>query len=324
MRTVDPPSHDLLAGPRAAAEPALRALLAGHDATAMLASVPLVPVLGGLSNFCWYAAAGSRRYFVRLARQATEDLGADHGNEGRVLAVAAAAGLAPRIVHIDGASRLLVTEWIDTAVRSPPLSGAQALAAVARALATLHDLAAPQDLRTLDFANQARQLEDTLPQTPRGDVLREIAVSVFRRLHDAATRPALCHHDLNPSNLLFDPAGRLWLVDWEYAGLGDPHFDLASYACQHGLGGRRLARFAAAYATAAGRTVDLVRLERAAWAFDYVQWLWYQAALQGPATLADRDLVHARMVRLAASLRGRARRLLRCNNASFADNEPRV
>ncbi len=100
MRAVDPPSHDLLAGPRAAAEPALRALLAAHAATATLASVPLVPVLGGLSNFCWRAEAGGRSHFVRLARRATEDLGADHRTEHRVLEVAVAAGLAPRILRM--------------------------------------------------------------------------------------------------------------------------------------------------------------------------------------------------------------------------------
>jgi thiamine kinase len=324
MRAVDLPAHDLLAGPRAAAEPALRALLAAHAATAMLASVPLVPVLGGLSNFCWRAEADGRSHFVRLARQAAEDLGADHRNEHRVLDIAVAAGLAPRILRGDVEARLLVTEWIDVIDGSLPLPGARARATVARALAKLHAIAAPQDLRVVDFARQALELEEALPPMRGQEGLHEAAADIFRALRGGRPRQVLCHHDLNPLNLLFDRDGRLWLVDWEYAGLGDPAFDLASYASQHGLGSRERARFAAAYAAAGGLAVDARRLEQAAWAFDYVQWLWYRVALRGHETLADPDLARARTARLAASLRRRASRLLRCNNVPFADNETRV
>jgi len=324
MRAAGPPSPDLLVRARSAAEPALRAMLAAHPATAMLASVPLLPVLGGLSNLCWRAAAGGRSHFIRLAPQATEDLGADHGNECRVLDVACAAGLAPRIVRCDTGSRLLVTEWIDGAEEGSPLPRTQAFTTAARALAKLHDIPVPPDLRIVDFTRQARELRAALPPLSRYQGLDDVAMVVLGTLQDGTARQVLCHHDLNPLNLLFDRGGRLWLVDWEYAGLGDPVFDLASYASQHGLGTRQLARFAAAYAGAGGRAVDAGRLRQATWAFDYVQWLWYRAAVQGHDTLADRELAQARTERLAASLRGRARRVLRCNNEPFADNETRV
>jgi len=32
-----------------------------------------------------------------------------------------------------------------------------------------------------------------------------------------------------------DEGGRLWLVDWEYAGMGDPFFDLGNFAVNHEL-----------------------------------------------------------------------------------------
>jgi thiamine kinase-like enzyme len=324
MRAGDPPTYDLFAGPRAAAEPALRSLLASHAATAMLASVPLVPVLGGLSNLCWRADAGERSYFIRLARQATEDLGADHANESRVLVLAGAAGLAPCIVHSDDAARLLVTDWIHGSDSSPPLPRARASVAVALALAKLHHIPVPQDLRIVDFDRQARELGNALPPLARFRDLADVAADVSGLLQAGTARQALCHHDLNPLNLLFDRDGRLWLVDWEYAGLGDPVFDLASYASQHGLDARQRARFATSYAAAGGGAVEVTRLEQATWAFDYVQWLWYRAAMQGRGNLADRNLAQARMTWLAASLRKRARRLLRCNNEPFADNEPWV
>ena len=43
------------------------------------------------------------------------------------------------------------------------------------------------------------------------------------------TEPVPCHNDLLPANLLSVPAG-VMLVDWEYAGMGHPLFDLGNLA----------------------------------------------------------------------------------------------
>jgi aminoglycoside phosphotransferase (APT) family kinase protein len=36
------------------------------------------------------------------------------------------------------------------------------------------------------------------------------------------------HHDLAPRNLLLDPSGQLWLLDWDYAGWYPNYFEYAS------------------------------------------------------------------------------------------------
>lgn len=40
----------------------------------------------------------------------------------------------------------------------------------------------------------------------------------------------LCHIDANPDNFVFDQDGHLYLIDWEYAGMQDPHIDIAMFA----------------------------------------------------------------------------------------------
>ena len=56
----------------------------------------------------------------------------------------------------------------------------------------------------------------------------------------------LCHNDLLPANLI---AGedRLWLIDWEYAGMGHPLFDLASLSANAGFTAGEDAGLLAAY-----------------------------------------------------------------------------
>jgi thiamine kinase-like enzyme len=61
----------------------------------------------------------------------------------------------------------------------------------------------------------------------------DAASSVMRRI--AAARPfrasVLGHNDLLNANFLFDGAVRI--LDWEYAGMTDPFFDLANLSANH-------------------------------------------------------------------------------------------
>jgi thiamine kinase-like enzyme len=42
-----------------------------------------------------------------------------------------------------------------------------------------------------------------------------------------------CHNDLLNANFIADENGRIWIVDWEYAGMGDRFFDLANFSVNH-------------------------------------------------------------------------------------------
>jgi thiamine kinase len=124
---------------------------------------------------------------------------------------------------------------------------------------------------------------------------------------------ALCHHDVHAQNLVTDPAGRLWLADWEYAGLGDAVFDLASCASQLRLSAAGTGLLCDQYIRAGG-TVELARLDRARWAFDYVQWLWYRGLLASASPGPDAVEAARRAERIERKLQARASGVLRCNN----------
>ena len=310
-----PETHDGAA--LGAAEAQAREALRSATATAHLADAGFRPVPGGLSNYAWCVTVSGSEFFVRLARGRDDMPGVDRINERRVLELTAAAGLSPTVVRCDPARRLLVTRWVEAPAPGRGLRGPGELPVVARTLALLHALPARSDLRTVDFATQARALERTLaPARDAAAALRTRADEVFVRLQSQPVSPVLCHHDLHPLNLLWSRTGRLWLVDWEYAGLGDPAIDLASFASQHGLDAGRRTRLAEVYRAAGGR-LEASRLDLAHWAFDYVQWLWYRLALASPATGVDAAPARGRADRLARSLRGRASRVLRCNNDKF-------
>ena len=82
-----------------------------------------------------------------------------------------------------------------------------------------------EDYRTTAFAHGAE-----VP--PSYAWARQVARRVERARGAFAERP--CHNDLLNANFI-DDGGRLRIVDWEYAGMGDVFFDLANFSINHGL-----------------------------------------------------------------------------------------
>ena len=295
------------------AECAARANLATHAATASLAVATFEPIAGSLSNFAWHVSVPGQDRFVRYARAGNEQLGADLHAEGEILRLVAEAGLAPRVVRCDPSARLLVTQWIAGAKDDPSPGGCdRTIRQVAPMLCQLHELEPPPGVRVVDFAVQVRRLEAALPTEAVRPALAACAEEVLSRLGPGRA-DALCHHDIHAQNLVTDPAGRLWLVDWEYAGLSEPIFDLASCASQLELSAAGIGLLCDEYIRAGG-TVDPARLDLARWAFDYVQWLWYRGLLATAAPGSYASEAAHRAERIERDLQVRASGVLRCNN----------
>lgn len=286
----------------------VRAALARHPAVRRLADAPLTVLRGGLGNHAWLAAQQGLRCFVRLGAANAADFGIDRTSECRLLEVVAAAGLAPRLIACEPAAGLLVTEYIDGSHLSADDAGRKVnLRRIGRLLRRLHDLPLPRRLHEVSFATQALNLSRQLVVADAADgedaALYNRAQRCFANLARRTARLAICHNDVHHLNVI-EGGGRLWLVDWEYGGTGDPLFDLAGFLCQHDFDARQRAVFLDAYGPVPG--ADDAALDHACWAFDYVRWLWYRLWLRDRP---DRDGIHAQQV---ARL---ARRLLRCNNA---------
>jgi thiamine kinase-like enzyme len=69
-----------------------------------------------------------------------------------------------------------------------------------------------------------------IPDACDGLLARSRAVEASFGRNPLAPRP--CHNDLLNANLLWRE-GRVFLVDYEYAGMGDPFFDLGNFSVNH-------------------------------------------------------------------------------------------
>ena len=184
---------------------------------------------GGLTNDNFRVRAGRRSYVARLCIE-RPSLGIDRRNEVACQRAAHAVGIAPEIVHHEDG--VLVSAHLDAVTLTSELVRDLAfLRRLAEVLRKLHDswdtltgeivyFSAFQTVRT--YAETAKALGAELPSDIES--LLEDARRLSRKL--APFVPALCHNDLLAANIL-DDGHKVWLVDWEYAGIGHPLFDLA-------------------------------------------------------------------------------------------------
>jgi thiamine kinase-like enzyme len=190
---------------------------------------------GGLTNHNFKVTVGEEAFVVRVGGQDTHLLGIDRADEHGAALVAASIGVGPEVVgYVDGS---LVTRFVDGApVPADEISLPATIGQIARLLRAIHDGAAVpgrfDSFRVVE-GYLATVLERGGRAPDRYEDARVVADEIERALGPRPARP--CHNDLLNANFIAD-GDRLWIVDWEYAGMGDPFFDLANFAVNNGLG----------------------------------------------------------------------------------------
>ncbi len=188
------------------------------------------PLDGGITNRNYRVHFGERDYVVRLPGRDSSLLGISRTAERMANQTAAELGFAPAVAAGDAdclVTEFLVCEPVDPdALRAAPMT-------VARALRAFHDSGVELPTRFWvpeildDYAVIVNERDGALPTeyAPTQELARRIAEVL------PLQRPVPCHDDLLPANLVaLVPGGEIVLVDWEYAGMGHPVFDLGNLA----------------------------------------------------------------------------------------------
>ena len=209
-----------------------------QDQLGPLAAEP-VALGGGITNHNFRARFGEAEVVLRIAGSQTELLGIDRASEHVATQAAAKLGIAPAVLAFLPEHSCLVTAFVpgvplaETAVREPVT-----MVEIARALRAFHEHA-PSLPTSFDVPQIARDYVALARE--RGAALSSAAVeavALAERIAAALIGPehavVPCHDDLLAANLLSD-GKRVWLVDWEYAGMGDRYFDLGNLSINNGF-----------------------------------------------------------------------------------------
>jgi len=191
---------------------------------------------GGITNRNYRIDIAGEAFVVRVGIPGAEVLGIDREREYRCLVAASASGAAPEVVYCRAAEGVLVTRFVPGRALAPgetlPPEG---VARVVQTMRRYHNgpafAGSFSPFRTLDeYLSAARHRRTPLPADIDG--LYAALARLAAALEPGGTTARPCHNDLWGPNLI-DDGQRVVIVDWEYAGMGDPYFDLANFAIYH-------------------------------------------------------------------------------------------
>ncbi len=192
--------------------------------------------LGGLTNRVYRVGD----FCLRIPGKGTEEY-IDRRNEAVAAEEAARAGVSPEVVHVDPATGIMVTRFIDGAATMSPENFRDRAGAPARAGAAFRRLHASGAVFPFrfelfamidDYLGILSTKDVTLPEGYHDVVAEAGAVRAALDAHPLPLSP--CHCDPLCENFL-DTGQRMWIVDWEYSGMNDPMWDLGDLSVEGGF-----------------------------------------------------------------------------------------
>jgi len=202
------------------------------------ASFDVAPLEGGITNRNYIVTVDGGRYVLRVPGRDTELLGIDRANEHRAAVVAADAGVGPQVVAFLPGSGCFVSRFVEGAhVPEEELCTGAALALVVTSLRALH--ACPPIPSSFPVFRIVERYRETAAargtaSPPAYDEASVLAGRIEAAFTAAPSPLTTCHNDLLNANFLRD-GDHVWIVDYEYAGMGDVFFDLGNLAINNGL-----------------------------------------------------------------------------------------
>jgi thiamine kinase-like enzyme len=198
----------------------------------------VVPIEAGITNRNYRVDVDGETFVLRLAGTDTELLGIDRAAEVEAGRVAAEAGVGPEVIAFEPELGCIVTRFVGgSPIPEDELGDEAVMRSVVASIRAIHG---------------SRPIRATFPVFRIVEGFRDIAAArgvqvpadyeaadaVAGRIEEAfAGAPApltTCHNDLLNANFLLE-GDHTWIVDYEYAGMGDPFFDLGNLSINNGL-----------------------------------------------------------------------------------------
>jgi thiamine kinase-like enzyme len=182
---------------------------------------------------------GVGKFVLRILGEGTETF-IDREHEHRNRVAAAAAGVAPPVLHLIQPGYCTIVPFITGETMHPETIAGhpERLRLIVEAVRTYHDGALfDNEIRVFDMIRDYRGMAGEV-DAPR-PYQTEWMLWVGQRIEQAMQRdepaPVACHNNLLSENFILTPEGRMWVIDWEHGGMNDPFFDLGDFCVEHPL-----------------------------------------------------------------------------------------
>jgi thiamine kinase-like enzyme len=241
-------------------------------------AVEVQPIAQGLVSETYRVVRDGITYALKAAARPPADFGLDVAWEAQVLKRAGSLSLAPPLVYGDPQRDVVVSRWVVGRSWSPEeVKRAANIRKIAELLRRVHSLPVPQPPHVMSPRSWAQVYGAALTRQPRYAVDTALQRAADSRLRDLEGLPAadgvVCHSDLHTMNLI-EVDERLVLLDWEYAHIADPLWDLAGWSANNDFEAQTQRELLTNYLGCAPTSKQWQRLRLLMWLYDYVCLLW--------------------------------------------------
>jgi thiamine kinase-like enzyme len=263
-------------------DPRLNALVAQMP---VLSGITGISVLGGgLTNKNYRIDTSTGTCVMRVSDTAPRLLGIDRLNEKINTQRAHEAGVGPAVIDSLLQQGVLLISWIDAKTLYPSdLQGnAGLLKRIAASLQMLH--AAPVFAGTFHFPSLRKKYLKTVTENhyfiPEQYLQAEpLIIALENEINANPESLVSCNNDLLAENFM-DDGNKIWIIDYEYAGLNEASFEIGNLASESGLSADDITTLCEAY----WQQHIPAKVARAlAWSmiarFGWVMWASIQAAV---------------------------------------------
>lgn len=193
------------------------------------------PVNKGMTNRLFYFVVDEKEYLLRIAGEGSEYL-VDRNQENWVYRTLAGRGITDNYVYMNPENGMKITEYISNA-HCCDIENMDEVRRCIRHLCHFHQ----QKLMGKQYFDLYEKLEeyekavehDMHQNFPDYDVVRENVLKLKKVIDESPKEYCLCHVDPVPDNFLIRE-DKIFLIDWEYAAMGDPHMDIAMFCIYAG------------------------------------------------------------------------------------------
>ena len=195
---------------------------------------------GGYSNKAYCLSwQGLPRWVLRVPGLDAQDFQISRISEKIALNKAQESLISPSCLYFDDTSGLMVSQFVAQKAYEWQVNHKDFdIVRLAKSTRIIHEMPSNQhhyDLKKviLGYLESAEKKlsKDNLLRQEIG-FLQDLSFSYLKNIRPYQS--VMCHNDINPKNCLADDL-HFWVIDWEYAGLGDALFDISLIFSSHNL-----------------------------------------------------------------------------------------
>jgi thiamine kinase-like enzyme len=239
--------------------------------------VDIEPLGQGLISETYRVRRQGLAYTLKAAAPNRPQFGLSFAWEVRLLERATESGLAPPLLY-RGAERVIISRWVMGRVWSAQEAALpENIRKMAPLLRRVHALPIPSPSQLMGPQWWIERYGAMLLREKQRRLDPALAEAAAMHLHELEQLPraagVVCHSDLHAMNVLRCDEG-LILLDWEYAHVSDPLWDLAGWCANNDFETATQRELLGEYLGTLPRSQEWLRFRLLLWLYDYVCLLW--------------------------------------------------